>query len=108
MRSVGRGSSAGLAIALAGLICAETAGAQNATEQREAAVLKARAGQTAEAIAALRAMLDARVDDGLVAMDLVAVLQQDSRPGDAVAVFEQAAPPNPPEYALLAATRAYR
>jgi biofilm PGA synthesis protein PgaA len=81
---------------------------QSATEQREAAVLKARAGQMAEAQAALRAMLAAGVDDGLVAMDLTTLLQQDGKPEEAVAVFERAASPDPPDYALLAATRAYR
>jgi len=82
--------------------------AQTATQQREAAVLKARAGQMAEAQALLRAMLASGVDDGLVAMDLVTLLQQDGKPADAVAVFEKAAKPDPPDYALVAATRAYR
>ena len=63
--------------------------AQTAAQQREAAVLKARAGQMAEAQAALRAMLASGVDDGLVAMDLATLLQQDRKPADAVAVFEQ-------------------
>ena len=82
--------------------------AQTATQQREAAVLKARAGQMAEAQAALRAMLEAGVDDGLVALDLVTLLQQDGKHAEAAAVFEKAAKPDPPDYALLAATRAYR
>src|SRR5262245_43647557 len=84
------------------------AGAQSATQQREAAVLKARAGQMAEAQAALRAMLAAGIDDGLVAMDLTTLLQQDGKAAEAVAVFEKAAKSDPPDYALLAATRAYR
>ena len=71
-------------------------------------MLKARAGQMAEAQAALRAMLAAGTDDGLVAMDLTALLQQDGKAAEAAAVFEKAAVANPPEYALLAATRAYR
>ena len=71
-------------------------------------MLQARAGQLEPSIAALRAMLAAREDDGLVAMDLSALLQQAQRPGEAIAVFEQAAVANPPDYALLAATRAYR
>ena len=62
----------------------------------------------AEAQAALRAMLAAGTDDGLVAMDLATLLQQDGKPAEAVAVFEKAARPDPPDYALLAATRAYR
>src|SRR5438477_3779549 len=82
--------------------------AQTASQQREAAVLKARAGQPAEAQAALRAMLASGIDDGLVAMDLVTLLQQDGKAAEAVAVFEQAAKPDPPDYALVAATRAYR
>ncbi|MBM3649566.1 MAG: hypothetical protein FJX11_17440, partial [Alphaproteobacteria bacterium] len=81
--------------------------AQTATQQREAAVLKARAGHMAEAQAALRALLAAGVDDGLVAMDLATLLQQDGKPAEAIAVFEAAAKPEPPDYALLAATRAY-
>ena len=48
-----------LALPVAGLICAVPAAAQTATQQREAAVQKARAGQTAEAIATLRSMLAA-------------------------------------------------
>ncbi len=71
-------------------------------------MLQARAGQLEPAIAALRAMLAAGEDDGLVAMDLTALLQQAHRPGEAIAVFEKAAVADPPDYALLAATRAYR
>jgi biofilm PGA synthesis protein PgaA len=82
--------------------------AQTAAQQRESAVLKARAGQMAEAQAALRAMLASGVDDGLVAMDLAVLLQQDRKPAEAVVVFEQATKPDPPDYALLAVTRAYR
>ena len=82
--------------------------AQTASQQREAAVLKARAGKIAEAQAELRALLAAGIDDGLVAMDLAALLQQDGKTAEAIAVFEKAAVANPPEYALLAATRAYR
>ena len=62
----------------------------------------------AEAQAALRAMLAAGTDDGLVAMDLTTLLQQDGKSAEAIAVFEKAARPDPPDYALLAATRAYR
>ena len=83
--------------------------AQTATEQREAAVLKARSGHKDEAQDELRAMLAAGIDDrGLVAMDLAALLQQDNKSADAVAVFEKAALAKPPDYALLAVTRAYR
>lgn len=82
--------------------------AETPTQQREAAVLKARAGQMAEAQAALRAMLAAGTDDGLVAMDLTTLLQQDGKAAEAAAVFEQANKSDPPDYALLAAARAYR
>ncbi len=71
-------------------------------------MLQARAGRLEPAIAALRKMLAAGEDDGLVAMDLVALLQQAHRSGQAIAVFEHAAVAEPPDYALLAATRAYR
>jgi biofilm PGA synthesis protein PgaA len=93
---------------IAGVIGAERVSAQTITERREAAVLQARAGQLEPAIATLRAMLAAGEDDGLVAMDLSALLQQAHRPGEAIAVFERAAVADPPDYALLAATRAYR
>ncbi len=95
-------------IALTTLTGARHALAQTVTERREAAALQARAGHTEAAIGALRAMLAAGEDDGLVAMDLTTLLQQADRPADAVAVFEQAALPGPPDYALLAASRAYR
>jgi biofilm PGA synthesis protein PgaA len=93
---------------LFGVIGAEQALAQTVTQRREAAVLQARAGHLDTAIAQLRAMLAAGEDDGLVAMDLVALLQQAQRPREAVTVFAKAAVAEPPDYALLAATRAYR
>ena len=97
-----------LPILIVGLFGAGSGAAQTSTQQREAAVLKARAGSMAEAQAALRAMLAAGTDDGLVAMDLTTLLQQDGKSSEAVAVFEKAARLDPPDYALLAATRAYR
>ena len=93
---------------IAAVIGAEQVRAQTITERREAAVLQARAGHLEAAIRALRAMLAAGEDDGLVAMDLTALLQQARRPRDAVAVFEKAAVAAPPDYALLDVTRAYR
>ena len=84
------------------------AAAQTITEQREASVRKFRAGHTEEALGELRAMLAAGREDGFVAMDLETLLQQDGKPQEAVTVFETAARPDPPSYALLAATRAYR
>jgi biofilm PGA synthesis protein PgaA len=97
-----------LAVLGFGLLVANLVAAQTVSQQREAAVLKARAGQMAEAQAALRALLAAGADDGLVAMDLATLLQQDGKAAEAVAVFEKAAPREPPDYALLAVTRAYR
>jgi biofilm PGA synthesis protein PgaA len=97
-----------LPILIIGLFGAGSGAAQTATQQREAAVLKARAGNMAEAQAVLRAMLAAGIDDGLVAMDLTTLLQQDGKSSEAVTVFEKAARPDPPDYALLAATRSYR
>ena len=93
---------------IVGVIGAEQVSAQTITERREAAVLQARAGRLEAAIVALRAMLAAGEDDGLVAMDLSVLLQQAHRPGEAIAVFEHAAVADPPDYALLAVTRAYR
>jgi biofilm PGA synthesis protein PgaA len=81
---------------------------QSVTERREAAVRQARAGQLDEGIAALRALLAAGADDGKVAMDLTVLLQQAGRPEEATAVFEAAKTPLPPDYAMLAAARAYR
>lgn len=97
-----------LAALIAGTFALEQAWAQTATEQREAAVAKARVGQMAQAEAELRAMLSAGVDDGLVAMDLATLLQQDGKLREAVTVFEKAAWEEPPDYALLALARAFR
>jgi biofilm PGA synthesis protein PgaA len=82
--------------------------AETITQRREAAVLEARAGHLDAALAQLRAMLAAGQEDGFVAMDLTTLLQQAGRPKEAVAVFEKAGLAKPPDYALLAATRAYR
>ena len=90
------------------MISAEAGAAATVTERREAAVLQARAGHLTDAIVELRAMLAAGEDDGLVAMDLTALLQQAEKPGEAVAAFEKARVAEPPDYALLAAARAYR
>jgi biofilm PGA synthesis protein PgaA len=59
-----------------------------------------------EAQAALRGMLAAGTDDGLVAMDLVTLLQQDGKSAEAAALFASTAKVDPPAYALLAAARA--
>lgn len=98
-----------LAVLLAALLAVPgPATAQTITEQREAAVRLARGGQMPQALAALRALLAAGREDGFVAFDLTTLLQQDGKAAEAVAVYEKAAPASPPDYALLAATRAYR
>ena len=108
-----RGSLRTLALRLAVVVLLLFAGekiafSQSPSERREAAVLKARAGQMAAAQADLRALLTAGIDDGLVAMDLATLLQQDGKSAEAVDVFTKAARPDPPDYALLAVTRANR
>ncbi|MBR0778150.1 poly-beta-1,6 N-acetyl-D-glucosamine export porin PgaA [Bradyrhizobium diazoefficiens] len=95
-------------IVIAGTIGTEQALAQTVTERREAAVLQSRAGHLSEAIDTLRAMLAAGEEDGLVAMDLTALLQQAGKSGEAIRAFDKAALAEPPDYALLAAARAYR
>ena len=98
---------------LYGPAAAQTVTDRAVTEQREAAVRLARAGQMPRALADLRALLAAGREDGFVAMDLATLLQQDGKAAEAVAVFEKATSDSkggadPPDYALLAATRAYR
>jgi biofilm PGA synthesis protein PgaA len=107
IRLAGRAIIAGV-ILIIGVIGADHAWGQTITQRREAAVREARAGDMDAAIAELRAMLSAGEEDGFVAMDLATLLQQAGKPGEAVAVFEKAALAKPPDYALLAATRAYR
>jgi biofilm PGA synthesis protein PgaA len=80
--------------------------AQSVTEQRENAVRHARAGHMGEAQATLRGLLAAGTDDGLVAMDLVTLLQQDGKNAEAAALFAGTSKADPPAYALLAAARA--
>ncbi len=90
-------------VALAGQTVAQTA-----TERREAAVLRARTGQVDEAVQSLRSMLASGIDDGLVAMDLTTLLQQNGKAEEAAAVFARAGKSDAPDYALIAATRANR
>ena len=109
MVRIARRSIVAALVVVFGLTSIDQGFAQTATEQREAAVLKARSGHRDEAQTELRAMLAAGIDDhGLVAMDLATLLQQDNKPAEAVAVFEKAGLANPPDFALLAVTRAYR
>lgn len=80
--------------------------AQSATDLRENAVRQARVGKMSEAQASLRALLVTGPDDGLVAMDLVTLLEQDGKPLEAAVIFTRAAKPDAPDYALQAAVRA--
>ena len=66
----------------------------------------ARAGHADQAISQLRALLAS--GDPLVPLDLAVILAQSGQAADAVAVYEKAAPSQPPSYVLLAVTRAYR
>ena len=59
-----------------------------------------------EAQAKLRSLLATGTDDGLVAMDLVTLLQQDGKSAEAAALFARTAKVDPPGYALLAAAQA--
>lgn len=95
----------GLAI-LASCAFLGAAQAQTATDLRENAVRVARSGKMAEAQATLRALLVTGPDDGLVAMDLVTLLEQDGKPLEAASIFTRANKPDAPAYALQAAVRA--
>ena len=94
-----------LALLLSLLPFCSTASADTISEKRERAVQRARAGDVPQALDMLRAMLAAKEEDGLVAMDLATLLQQNGKAGEAVEVFEKAAKADPPDYALIAATR---
>lgn len=93
-------------ILLASVAIAGPLQAQTATDLRENAVRLARSGKMAEAQATLRALLVAGPDDGLVAMDLVTLLQQDGKSLEAAAIFTRANKADAPAYALQAAVRA--
>jgi biofilm PGA synthesis protein PgaA len=97
-----------LFVAVVAAVWSGPAFAQSATERREAAVLRARAGHVDEALQSLRAMLASGTDDGLVAMDLATLLQQNGKAAEAAEVFARAAKSDAPDYALIAATRANR
>lgn len=79
---------------------------QTATDLRENAVRVARSGKMAEAQATLRTLLVVGPDDGLVAMDLVTLLEQDGKPLEAAAIFTRTNKQDAPAYALQAAVRA--
>jgi biofilm PGA synthesis protein PgaA len=82
--------------------------AQSISEKREAAVLQARGGDLPGGIAALRSLMAAGVDDGLVALDLVTLLQQAKRSTEAADLFLRTNPRQAPDYALQAAFQANR
>lgn len=108
-RTEGRGNPGFRALGfvlLASIAMTGTAQAQTATDLRENAVRDARAGKMAEAQASLRALLVTGPDDGLVAMDLVTLLEQDGKSREAAAIFARANKADPPAYALQAAVRA--
>lgn len=93
-------------ILLASIAMTGAAQAQTATDLRENAVRAARSGKMAEAQASLRGLLVAGPDDGLVAMDLVTLLEQDGKSLEAAAIFARANKADAPAYALQAAVRA--
>jgi biofilm PGA synthesis protein PgaA len=79
-----------------------------AASPREAAVLLARNGHVDQAIERLRVLLASGITDPIVPLDLAVLLQQAGKSADAVEVYQHAHPVQPPSYALLAVTRAYR
>src|SRR5689334_6353652 len=91
-------------LALALLLSVAGSGAlhgESITQQREDAVRRARAGHMAEAQATLRSLLASGAEDrGLVAMDLVTLLQQDGKPREAADLFARTVTPEAPAYAL--------
>lgn len=95
------------AIATLTFLVAPATGAQ-AESPREAAVLLARRGHLDQAIERLRALLASGTADPIVPLDLAVLLQQAGMSADAVEVYRRARPSQPPSYALLAVTRAYR
>jgi len=93
---------------LAALFLAVPALADSPLSEREQAVAEARAGHPDIAIAKLRRLLAGGTSDPLVAMDLAVLLYQSGDAKAATDVFERAGMAAPPEYALMAMTRAYR
>lgn len=106
VRRRGMGVGALGLVLLASSVLSGAVHAQTATDLRENAVRQARSGQMAEAQNSLRALLVSGPDDGLVAMDLVTLLEQDGKPLEAAVIFTRADKPDAPAYALQAAVRA--
>ena len=78
---------------------------------REEAVQKARAGDYAAALPALRRLAQEQPSDLGIQVDLIVILKWASKPADAVAVYEQLTPERRdqlPEYALSEVVLAYR
>jgi len=71
-------------------------------------VLRFRAGERDAALADLRRQLSSRSSDPVLVADLVTLLQQAGQSAEAVAIWENAHPATPPDYALAAMVRAYR
>jgi biofilm PGA synthesis protein PgaA len=96
-----------MAVAASCFLCLATSGFSDVSE-RESAVGLARAGHVDQAISQLRALVASGSSDPLIAFDLAVILAENGQAAEAVAAFEKAAPSEPPGYALLAITRAYR
>ena len=77
-------------------------------QSREEAVRAAREGRTDEAIRELQNIVASNSTDTAAALDLATILTWAKRPRDATDVFERTAAVEPPEYVVLAMTRAYR
>ena len=82
--------------------------AADPTAERESAVLLAREGRHAEAIAQLRALRAAHPGAKPVAWDLAVILHWAGRDAEAVQVLRSAGVADAPDYALMAAARAAR
>jgi biofilm PGA synthesis protein PgaA len=95
------------AVAASCFLCLSTSGFSEVSE-RETAVGLARAGQVEQAINKLRALLASGSSDPIVPLDLAAILAQNGRAAEAIAIYEKTHPAQPPSYALAAMTRAYR
>ena len=98
----------GLFLLMSTMATVRYASAQSATSEREQAVMLARSGDFAGAIDRLRRLQAENPGDAMVAMDLAVLLFQAAQAKAAIDVFEAAAMPDPPSYALMAMARAYR
>jgi biofilm PGA synthesis protein PgaA len=76
-------------------------------QTREQAVAAARDGRVEQGISELRSLIAAGDTSPNTAYDLAVLLASAKRPQEATEVFEQIGTTEPPEYVLLAMTRAY-